>query len=123
MGCHHQSAGCRDGAQILTYMAFCEVSLDQFAGTAASGGDFGFKVSPHQSMGISASGAQAAKVFITQWVATSQSDEASPIGTYTLVPFRRAPAPRGETGAVDEMLSKVNWDLMDKRINTTSLKR
>jgi hypothetical protein len=31
-------------AQILAYMAFCEVSQDQSAGTAASQGDFGFKV-------------------------------------------------------------------------------
>ena len=30
--------------QILAYMAFCEVSQDQSAGTAASKGDFGFKV-------------------------------------------------------------------------------
>jgi len=52
---HHQGAGCRVGAQILTYMAFCEVSLDQFTGTAASRGDFGFKVSPHQSAGMAAS--------------------------------------------------------------------
>ena len=49
MGGHHQGAGCWVGAQILTYTAFCEVSLDQFAGTAASKGYFGFKVSPHQS--------------------------------------------------------------------------
>merc|ERR1712004_908515 len=32
------------GAQILAYMAFCEVSQDQSPGTAASQGDFGFKV-------------------------------------------------------------------------------
>ena len=30
--------------QILAYMAFCEVSQDQSAGTAAAAGDFGFKV-------------------------------------------------------------------------------
>ena len=30
--------------QILAYMAFCEVSQDQSPGTAASKGDFGFKV-------------------------------------------------------------------------------
>ena len=31
-------------AQILAYGAFCELSQDQSAGTAASQGDFGFKV-------------------------------------------------------------------------------
>ena len=30
--------------QILAYMAFCEVSQDQSAGTPAAAGDFGFKV-------------------------------------------------------------------------------
>ena len=30
--------------QILAYMAFCEVSQDQSAGTKAAAGDFGFKV-------------------------------------------------------------------------------
>ena len=30
--------------QILAYMAFCEVSQDQSAGTAAAAGDFGWKV-------------------------------------------------------------------------------
>jgi hypothetical protein len=93
MGCPQQGAGCRVGALILTYMAFCEVSRDQFAGTAASGGVFGFTVSPHQSMGISA------KVFITPWVATSQADEASPIGTYTLVPFGCARPSRRNRGS------------------------
>ena len=31
-------------AQILAYGAFCELSQDQSAGTAASQGDFGFKI-------------------------------------------------------------------------------
>ena len=43
------------GPQILTYIAFCKASLDQFAGTAASRGEFGFMASPHRSVGIAAS--------------------------------------------------------------------
>ena len=34
----------RTNERILAYMAFCEVSQDQSAGTPAAAGDFGFKV-------------------------------------------------------------------------------
>ena len=39
-----QHANLRGWAQILAYMAFCEVSQDQSPGTDAYAGDFGFKV-------------------------------------------------------------------------------
>ena len=42
------SAGC---APIVAYRAFCEVSQDQSAGTAAVSGDFGWKVLPSSDVG------------------------------------------------------------------------
>ena len=53
------------------------------------------------------------------WVAADMTPGGLAIGTYTSVPFGKRPLLVAKQGAVDEMLSKVNWSLMDKRIDTT----
>ena len=47
VGCSVPSGGAQEqaaAAAILAYMAFCEVSQDQSAGTPAAAGDFGWKL-------------------------------------------------------------------------------
>merc|ERR1712125_296227 len=53
------------------------------------------------------------------WIAGDMSPGGLAVQMYTSVPYGKRPVLLAKKGQIDEMMAKINWDLMDKRIDTT----
>jgi len=53
------------------------------------------------------------------WLAADMSPGGLAMQMYTSVPYGKRPVMVAKKGDVDGMLSKINWDIMDKRVDTT----
>merc|ERR1712070_417112 len=53
------------------------------------------------------------------WLAADMSPGGLAVQLYTSVPYGKRPLLVAKRDDVDGMFAKVNWDLMDKRIDTT----
>ena len=86
--------------QILAYMAFCEVSQDQSAGTPAAAGDFGFKV-------LTASDPEAKKTQLAAKLANGRLAMMAIIGMFFHSLGYQAPASFGAPGRGNALLSGI----------------
>merc|ERR1712094_149163 len=53
------------------------------------------------------------------WLAADMSPGGLAMQMYTSVPYGKRPVMVAKKGDIDGMLSKINWDIMDKRVDTT----
>merc|ERR1711971_1014608 len=53
------------------------------------------------------------------WLAADMSPGGLAMQMYTSVPYGKRPVMVAKKGQIDEMLSKINWDIMDKRVDST----
>jgi len=53
------------------------------------------------------------------WLAADMSPGGLAMQMYTSTPYGKRPVMVAKKGQEDEMLSKINWDIMDKRVDTT----
>jgi len=53
------------------------------------------------------------------WLAADMSPGGLAMQMYTSTPYGKRPVMVAKKGQVDEMLSKINWDIMDKRVDQT----